>query len=392
MSASTVGERRRSRGGVRAVAARLAFTVAAVLVATVLACDGSPTDPPLPPIEDLPADLAAIELTATGSLGVPYVVLEVRHPEGFSGFLAVNGEGRPVWYFRTTGAPFSFTRRSNGNLVVLDQDRGLVEVRPDGTVVRELAQEARPGRRMHHDVTATPDNTILFLAEDVRPVGDEDVTGEALWEWVPETGEVTLRWSSFDHLDWTLDRGERSRPDDWLHANSLAFGPAGNILVSFHFLNQVVSIAPDYAGLEWRLGGVRATLPVPDPPFSGQHTARSVGPDRILLFDNGYEREVERYSRAVEYSIAGGTAMVAWEWRPDRDNWARVISSALRMPNGHTLVGFGTLADAGLGTTGPIEVYEVDPGGAVRWHLEVGGDVRSMYRATPMDGLEPQSE
>lgn len=359
------------------------------LLAALLAasCDGTPMEPPLPPLEDLPDDLAAIELTATGTLGARYVMLEVRHPDGFRGFVAVNGDGRPVWFFRTVGAPFSFTRRSGGNLVLLDNERGLVEVAADGTVIAELAQEARPGRRMHHDVAATPDNTILFLADDVRPVGAEEVTGEALWEWVPESGEVTRRWSSFDHLDWTLDRGERSRPDDWLHANSVAFGPSGNILVSFHFLNQVISIAPGYGALEWRLGGVRSTIEVPDPPFSGQHTARAVGPDRILLFDNGFEREVERYSRAVEYELEGEDARVVWEWRPERRNWARVISGATRMANGHTLVAFGTSANEEAGTTGPIEVYEVDREGVVHWHLEVGGDVRSMYRATPLDRL-----
>ena len=362
---------------------RRAALALAVLVA---ACEASPSEP-LPPLEELPADLAAVELRATGSLGVPYVMLELRHPDGFSGFVAVDEAARPVWFFRTEGAPFSFTRRANGNLVLLDSDRGLVEVRPDGSVVRELVQEPRPGRRMHHDVTVTPHNTVLFLAEDVRMVGGEAVTGEALWEWVPEAGEVERRWTAFDHLDWTLDRSDRSRADDWLHANSVAFGPDGNVLVSFHFLNQVVSIAPGFGGLEWRLGGVRSTIAVPDPPFSGQHTARAVGPGRMLLFDNGYEREVERYSRAVEYELEEETARTVWEWRPERDNWAKVISGAARMSNGHTLVGFGTLADADSGTTGPIEVYEVDDDGVVRWHLEVGGEVRSMYRATPLEAL-----
>ena len=361
----------------------------ALLVALLLGgCGDGITDPPLPPLADLPADLAAVELTATGRLSVPYVMLEVRRDEGFRGFVAVNGDGRPVWFHRTEGSPHGFTRRADGNLVLLDNERGLVEVRPaDGAVVRELAQEARPGRFLHHDVTATPDNTILFLAEDVRAVGDEMVTGEALWEWVPETDVVARRWSSFDHLDWVLDRGPRSVAHDWLHANSIAFGPDGNVLVSLHFLNQVISIAPGFDALEWRLGGTRATIPVED-PFSGQHTARSVGPDRILLFDNGFERVTERYSRAVEYSIADGTGRIVWEWRPERDNWARVISGAQRMSNGHTLVGFGTAADlGGLGTTGPIEVYEVNEGGAVVWHLLIEGEVSSMYRATPLDRL-----
>jgi hypothetical protein len=46
-------------------------------------------------------------------------------------------------------------------------------------------------------------------------------------------------------------------------------------------------------------------------------------------------------------------------------------------------VGFGVPASSGLGSTGPVEVYEVTAAGAVRWHLVLEG-VSSMYRATPL--------
>ena len=37
----------------------------------------------------------------------------------------------------------------------------------------------------------TPQNTVLFIAEDARPWPDTLVTGDAVWEWTPETGELT---------------------------------------------------------------------------------------------------------------------------------------------------------------------------------------------------------
>jgi hypothetical protein len=153
--------------------------------------------------------------------------------------------------------------------------------------------------------------------------------------------------------------------------------------MSLHFLNQVLSISPDFQRIEWRMGGVGATLPVDD-PFTGQHTAVEVKSNRVLLFDNGFERSAERYSRAAEYEITGNRAIKAWEWRPTRDNWARVISSARRLPNGNTLVAFGVPRDSPPGSTGPIEVYEVTHGGVVVWHLRVDDAVSSMYRATPI--------
>jgi hypothetical protein len=357
--------------------------IAMCLALLSTACTDGPLGPERDPIEDLPHDLAAVLFTASGRPTSPYVLLEIQNSPGFRGFVAVDGQGRPVWYFRTVGGPLGATQRANGNFVFLDSSRGLVEVTAAGHVIHELRQEPRPGRFVHHDVAATPQNTILFIAEDARPWPDTLVTGDAVWEWLPETGETWRRWSSFDELVPELDRGPRSRATDWVHANSVSIGPTGRILVSSPFLNQVLGIAPDFGSLEWRLGGVRATISVDD-AFSGQHTAAEVSPGHVLVFDNGFERVEERYSRAVEYEIIGTTARNVWEWRPPRDNWSTLISSARRLPNGNTLIGFGLRANANLGSTGPIEVYEVSPAGDILWHLVLDGAVRSMYRATPL--------
>lgn len=357
--------------------------MAASAILAASGCGDSPSEPRLRPPIDLPPDLAAVTFTAEGQPTAPYVLLEIRHAEGFRGFVAVNADGRPVWFFRTVGGPLGATRRANGNFVFLDNERGLLEVTVDGQVIRQLAQEARPGRFIHHDVTATRSNTILFIAEDVRQWQGEPLTGDAIWEWSPEEDSVVRLWSAFDHLNPEADRGPRFSTTDWLHANSLSVGARGNILLSLHFLDQVLSIAPDLRSLEWRLGGVGATIAVED-PFSGQHTAAETEPGHVLVFDNGFAREEARYSRAVEYELGEGTATKVWEWRPARDNWARVISSARRLPNGNTLVAFGTENDPTFGTTGPIEVYEVTRGGAVVWHLRLDGQVSSMYRATPL--------
>lgn len=356
--------------------------IAATLVAA--AASGCSDDPFAPqPLEDLPADLAAITFTAEGRPSTPYVMLELRHTGGFSGFVAVDADARPVWYFRTQGTSSGFTRRANGNFVFLDVGRGLVEVSRSGSVVRELPQQERPGRRMHHDVTVTPRNTVLFLAEDWQPWEGALLAGEALWEWDPEAGTTTKRWSSFAHLDPASDWGARSVRHDWLHANSIRYGPRGNVLISFHFLNQVISISPTFDRIEWRMGGIGADVPVDD-PFSGQHTAQELRPNRVLLFDNGYERLAERYSRAAEYELRDGRAAKVWEWRPPRDNWARIISGVRRLPNENSIATFGTSPGMGGGATGPIEVYEVTPGGDIVWHLVVSGDVTSLYRATPL--------
>lgn len=363
-----------------------AFTAMISAAFLLGSCNSNPTAVLAPlrqPLSELPADLAAITFKAEGSPTAPYTMLEPNQPGGFSGFVAVNGEGKPVWYFRTKGGTGGFTRRNNGNFVLLDGASGLVEVTVNGDTVRVLPQEAAPGRRMHHDVTTTPQNTILFIADDWQMWKDSLVNGAALWEWDPEGGSLTKRWSSFDHLNPGLDRGTRSVTSDWLHPNSARFGRRGNVVLSLHYLNQVISISSDFQKLEWRLGGVRGTIPVSD-PFSGQHSVQEIETGHILLFDNGIERTVERYSRALELELVGDSCRKSWEWRPEKDNWAVVISSARRLPNGNTMVGFGLSTDAVAGATGPVEVYEVTNSGVVMWHLVVSGAVRTMYRATPL--------
>jgi hypothetical protein len=346
-----------------------------------LACE-SPVELARPPLADLPADLAAVGFAAQGRPSAPYTMLEIRQVGGFSGFVMVNGAGQPVWFFRANN-PFSFVQRRNGNFVFLDVERGLLEVNVDGRIVRELPQEPRPGRRIHHDMLATARNTILFLAEDTRLWRDTLLSGEALWEWSPESGALERRWSAHDQLDPGTDWGPQSLRSNWLHANAIARGPRGNIVLSLRARDQVISIAPDFESIEWKLGGTAATLPVDD-PFSGQHTAAEVSPGRVLLFDNGFARAGAQYSRAVEYDIAAQGAHKVWEWRPAQDNWSRLMSSARRLPNGNTLIGFGRAKNQSEGSTGPIEVFEVTRAGMVVWHLSVGAGVQSIYRATPL--------
>lgn len=331
----------------------------------------------------LPPELARLAFEISGTPSEPLTLLEGGLDDGFTGFVIVDDEGEVVWYYGTEGAGTGSTRRSNGNFVFVDLAAGLLEVSPEGRVVARLPQTEE--RSIHHDVE-TQDGVLLFLARDPQPVGNEIVAGEAIWEWSPETGRARKLWSSFDHLDPESDWGLRSRPTDWLHANSLSLGPRGNLVVSLNFLNQVISILPDYSGLEWRLGGVNATVLVDEQErFSGQHTATELSTGRVLMFDNGWER-AEPFSRAVEFELGENTARNVWEFRPERDNWSRAVSSAWRMANGNTFVTFGLSAGV-AGSTGPVEVYEVSPAGAVVWHLLAQESLTFLYRATPLSSV-----
>jgi len=329
------------------------------------------------------SDLQLLNLSAIGTLGAPYAMLEVAG--SFSGFVAVNGEGEPVWHWRTRGRPQGFTRRANGNFVFLDGVYGLSEVTPDGRTVHQLEPLPNGDRAPHHDVIATPANTLLFIAQDARVSGDTIITGEAIWEWSPEAGTIQKRWTAFDFLDPTVDVGPRSTRSDWLHGNSLALGDHGNIILSLNWISQVVSIAPDWHSFEWRIGGTTSTVALDaDAKFQGQHTASVLPNGHLLVFDNGRDRTgTERLSRAAEVAFQPhGAGHLVWSFRPTPDIYAPYVGAARRLENGNTLVYFG-MKGGFAGATGPMAAYEARPDGSVAWRLTFdGGNIA--YRATPM--------
>jgi hypothetical protein len=334
--------------------------------------------------DTVPTDLAASIVSATGQRTAPLLMLHLYDPAGFKGYAIIDQHADVVWYWRTIDANFGMTRRANGNFVLMDKVRGLVEVTPAGEVVHELAQDV-PAREMHHDVIASPSNTLFFIAFDDRVVNGARIRGDAIWEWSPETGALNQRWTAWDHF--ALSDTPTPRGQEWMHANALAIGPRQNVLLSVHHWNQILSITADWRSIEWRLGGPNATHPLPAAEaFSGQHTAREIATGRVVLFDNGIARG--GYSRAVEFSLDGGTAHTLWEWRSEPANFASAVGSARRLENGHTLVAFGMAAGL-AGSTGPTEVYEVDATGVPVWHLVTRTQV--MYRAEPLTSVGQES-
>ena len=328
----------------------------------------------------LPRDVAAIEIEGSSLLVDALVLFEVHDPDGFRGALVVNHQGKVVWYFRTVGALTGSTLRSNGNFVFVDLGEGLIEVTPDGYVVGRLTHPAE--RVIHHDVIETAGETVLFLTTDRRDWRGETVVGDAIWGWRPGA-EARLLWSALDHLSPDEDWAPRSRNSDWLHANSLSLGPRGNHVVSFNFLNQVISISSDFSEIEWRLGGPNATIKVDaEGLFSVQHTATELSTGNILMFDNGWER-AEPFSRALELRVDGSRVVIHRDLRPSPMNWSRALSSAFRTAEGSTYITYG-LPQGLAGSTGPIESFVVGAAGEDLGSYRFDGQIRSVYRGTPL--------
>lgn len=335
---------------------------------------------------DLPDDVRSIAFAPSGKSTLPLTFLSVRST--FTGGLVVDSEGHVVWYARTPSAPFGAARRANGEWVILIAGTGLMAYSPLGERVASLSQAQVPrNETIHHDLTVTPHDTVLFLTYEPREINSQIVHGEAVWEWDMKANTLHKRWSALDFLDPAVNAGPRSVPNDWFHANSLTMGPRGNVILSLHHLDQVLSLAPDFGSIEWRLGGAGSTIATnANEATSGQHSVREVAPNRILMFDNGFARaDGSRYSRAIEFELdpATSTARSIWEYRPSPDIWSTVISSVRRLANGHSVVTFGA-PPGQLGATGPVALHEVSPAGQVMWRLDVRLPAGGIFQGDPI--------
>lgn len=332
----------------------------------------------------LPAGLKQYSFHVQGAATFPLAMLELTGAI-FNGWAIVDSSGQVVWY-KQGCSPEGFSRRANGDFVLVNTCTGLYEVAPDGQVVDSLPI----AHNVNHDVIVTSQNTLLFIGEDSAVVNDTTWTGNAIYEWSPEAGSVVQRWSSFDALSPATDRGPASSPTDWLHCNSLAIGPSGSVILSCLFLGQVLSLAPDFSTIEWRLGGANSSFAVDsDAQTYGQHTAAEVSPDHILVFDNmTYDSlTATHYSRGLEIVLdtVAHAAHEVWEFRAQPDDWAPYVGSDRLLPDGDFVVSFG-LSNGIAGASGPIAAYEVTPAGAVVWRLEVDGPYAN-YRTTPLTAV-----
>jgi hypothetical protein len=252
-----------------------------------------------------------------------------------------------------------------------------------------------PHELLLRDDGPTGRETLLFGYDlrplDLVPLGglpSQLVAGHTI---VRQTasGAVDFQWSAWDHFtleDWVARPPNLSQfPSiDFDHPNSIEVDGAGNYIVSFASLMQVVKIDPATGAMRWRFGGRENQFTLVGDELAGfgiQHDVRLLPNGDLLLFDNG-NYHVPPESRAVEYRLdtLAMTATQVWEYRHVPAVFAPYVGSVQRYRNGHTLVGFGA---AGVMT-------DVTGDGTVAWEgqLAVNGQSPApFYRVRELPSL-----
>lgn len=358
----------------------------------------------------LPPALARLRIDAAGESTAELVLLDLQdHPDSY--FLYLDRFGRIVWYYRNEPVvadpptPLRAVRRKpNHNLVYWEGGPTgrfvnccLREVDPIGRAVTRLINNDID-KYAHHDLLILPERRVLYIAHEIVTIDDTARGGDAetrvlidsLRLWDQETHATHELWDARDHLSLAVRGRWSGDPKNWLNVNSLALGARGNVILSLANRNEIVSVAPDFKSIEWRLGGPDSSYEFRDPTdrFYFQHTVSELPNGNVLLFDNGRDRpdqEGGEYSRALELALNTYelTAVKVWEYRHAPDLFSPSRSSAYRLPSGNTLINFET-----NDRDPPRVIVEADAGGAVVWQAALRSPtIRNSYRAYPADTI-----
>jgi hypothetical protein len=312
--------------------------------------------------------------------------------------LILDGAGQPVYYRRMTFglAATDFKRQPNGLLTYYDRaDRYYIALDATYTIV-DTYRAGNGYNTDQHELQLLPNGHALLMIYDpqtvdmssVVPGGNPAATviGLVIQE-LDAQKQVVFEWRSWDHFQITDATAEdlTAASIDYAHGNAIERDTDGNILISSRHMDEITKIDRQTGQIIWRLGGKNNQFTfVNDPkPFVHQHDIRRLPNGNITLFDNQSD-QTPPASRAVEYRLdeVQKTATRVWEYRPDPAVTSEAMGSVQRLPNGNTVIGWGS-------ATAPL-VTEVTPDGAKVAELETVAPLvsyralRSPWRATPV--------
>uniref|UniRef100_A0A7S1NX41 Uncharacterized protein n=1 Tax=Vitrella brassicaformis TaxID=1169539 RepID=A0A7S1NX41_9ALVE len=197
------------------------------------------------------------------------------------------------------------------------------------------------------------DIQLLRMEDLVPPFAREKIKGAigVIIHEISVEGEVVMEWRSWDHLLFSFWEAplfiKYENLWDLLHQNSLDEDDDGNILLSMRRTSQIAKIDRDTGEVLWRLGGRGGNFKIVNDKrehFDSQHDVRSLGNNRISIFDNGIDTG-NGTARGLEYDLYFDSDGRPTEARLvneyDTGIYAFAMGSYRQMPNGNRVYCLG---------------------------------------------------
>ncbi len=276
----------------------------------------------------------------------------------------VDAQGRYRWYHvraaSATGSGTPVLGVPGGILIGGSNDGGVIWpalIDWEGRVVWEEPLD------MHHEILPWAGGEELLYLGSTETCPAEIPDSSTIVRYDPETQEVLWEWAFCEHF--TPDEIVK----DWDHTNAVTRFPDEDAwLISAKKQNGLFKVDPGTGEVVWRLGKggdfVRTDGGTAI-PFLRQHAPEFVGPDEVLLFDNGKET-VREQSGAVQirFDEEAMEYAITWSWYPDPPIFCHMWGDADRLENGNTLMAFGRRYH-----DKDSHLIEVDAAGTEVWHL-----------------------
>ncbi|WP_240199707.1 aryl-sulfate sulfotransferase [Sphingobacterium siyangense] len=324
-------------------------------------------------------------------------------------------------------------RTKKGTFISGDQSQQrVVEIDLFGNLINQW-DLGKLGYGFHHEVSEAANGNFLINVTKVaaRLTNGEPRINDFIIELNPQTGVLVNEWDLAKQLDTTryikpdgiTPPAFSQSPNNWAHNNSIT--EIGDDLLATARYQGIFSF--NHSGMaQWIISphknwgakyqplllkpiaedGTAITDPAVingeaavagfDWPW-GPHTPVALSKDRILVFDNGYNRQwksnfapgVNSYSRVVEYKVdlTNRTVQQVWSYGKDRgtQGFSQAISGVQYLgQTGHVLFCPGMGVATSIGSGG--RVVEIDPKTKeVIFDLEVAtGSGTAFHRVTRM--------
>ncbi|HTY35715.1 MAG TPA: aryl-sulfate sulfotransferase [Bacteroidota bacterium] len=299
--------------------------------------------------------------------------------------MILDNTGTPMYYKKMRSMSTDFKLQANGYLTYFDNDAGAYYELDSAYAVIDSFRCANGYTTDLHELQLLADGHQLMLAHDpetvdmsvVVPGGYRMATviGAVIQEF-DKNKHVIFQWRSFDHFKVTDATQEdlTAQTIDYVHPNTIEVDTDGNLLLSSRHMDEITKINRKTGDIIWRWGGKNNQFKyVGDSVgFSHQHTIRRTSAGTLTMLDNGNYR-TPSYSSVVEYTMdeTAKTVKLVQQYRHTPDVFAIAMGSVERLPNGNTLVGWGTSSPA---------VTEIRPDGSIAFELQLPDSIVS-YRA-----------
>ena len=293
--------------------------------------------------------------------------LYISRRSGLVHLMDMNGRDVHQWdchRFASKGGYHHVHLVENGDLYVLRESVRLYRIDWNSNLIWEKKLRA------HHDITFLDDGSLYVPHRELRDYADLKVDFDIILH-LDEDGEEINRWRTYEHLDElkrTLDtrlfldtildsikaggspRGgisgdvkkalgrKGNKKIDYFHLNTIQVMTAtslgerdprfaeGNLLVCFRNVNQIAVLERGTYRILWSWGAEELEWP---------HQPSLLPSGRILIFDNGVERE---FSRVIEMRPPTGEIVWGYIAETPEDFYTSGGGSAQRLPNGNTLI------------------------------------------------------